>query len=288
MRVPALGAVLLASCGGLSHTLHPDVPRPHRLAVLPVQGAAPFVERELARSLLRARLQERGYLVAELEFTDRVLSERSWLSDPETFSPASLPLSEVATAIGVDGVLVVDQFDETRWNALLVRRHALGARFRIVEKDGGEWWQANYTVGVTGGFLLKSGQLLTELLSQSTHGAGAASLDRIDELVEGVAEVLPVDEDRAEHHMPPGIAAPVVAAPVVHAISEGLARVEVRVEAPPGSSVWLDLGDRLRSMPMSGANAAYTGAVDVPADWPPLAVRVRVRGAFGQQAEATR
>lgn len=282
------GLVLLfVSCSGLVPTVNHDVPMPHRLAVLPVQGAAPFAERELARSLLQARLQERGYLVAELPFVDRVLSERFSLADPETFAPKALPVSEVASALGVDGLLIVDRFDETRWNIVILRRHVLGGRFSIVASDGREWFVAEHTVGATGGFLLKSGQVLAELMSQSAHGTGAASIDRIDELIGGVAAALPADADRHSHVVPPDLEAPVLTSAVTNSPVDGLVRVDVVATSAPFASVWFDLGD-VHAVPMAGKDGVFTGAVHLPADEPVGEVRLRARSAFGRVAETNR
>jgi hypothetical protein len=56
---------------------------------------------------------------------------------------------------------------------------------------GGRYWSADHTAGATGGFLLTSGQVITELRAQGEHGSSMASLALVDELVGDVVETLP-------------------------------------------------------------------------------------------------
>jgi hypothetical protein len=161
---------LLASCASVSHTLDPRVAAPHSIAVLPVEGTASLAERELARGLLVARLREHGFSVVESQHVDRVLSETGRMTDPDAFRVDLEAIPAIATRIGVDAILHIGSFDETNWNAIALRRHAISASLQIVTKDKSVWWKASHSVGEFGGFALKSGQVITELLAQGAHG----------------------------------------------------------------------------------------------------------------------
>lgn len=274
---------LLAACSGLSHRLHPDVPRPATIAVLPVGGDAAPALRELARGLLQARLQEHGFLVADADVVDQRLAERGWLADPDAFAPSRVKAEDAASAIGVEAVLLVADCDESRWNAVLVRRHSLAAHARIVLRDGREWWTAADTVGETGGLLLKSGQVLTEIGAQGVHGAGSASVDRIDELVTALASTLPVATMEASMAEAPTVPAVRRAEVVRTADGERRLVVEADLASPTAVSVF-DVGDVIVGVPMAGpmvGNGVRAGAVDLPPGMTAAEVRVRSRAALG-------
>jgi hypothetical protein len=282
MRPVWIALSLLASCAGVSHRLDARVAAPHSIAVLPVEGAASLAERELARGLLVARLREHGFVVVESLHVDRVLSETGRMTDPDAFGADLGAIAAIATSIGVDAVLHVASFDESNWNAIALRRHAISASLQIVTKDGAEWWSARHSVGEFGGFALKSGQVITELLAQGAHGTSAASLGKIDTLVEDVAAVLPTDSDRAEH-------AEVAAAPPARegrvesaAAASGRVRTVVEVRCEEGLLLVVDIGP-LQGVPMAGAGGIYRAAVELPQG----EARVIVRSRNGQGGEAS-
>ncbi|MGE3173027.1 MAG: hypothetical protein AB7O97_10420 [Planctomycetota bacterium] len=283
--LPMLLTLVLPACTGLTYSLHEDVAAPHTLALLPVAGSAGAPTRELARGLLAARLRERGYVLAEPQWVDRALAERGWLDDPDRFDPAAVPVAQVAAELGVDGVLVTEGFDETRWNALVLRRHALAARLRVLLRGGREWWSAEHVVGGTGGFLLQSGQVLTELRALGMHGTSAATIALVDDLLHDVAATLPVDADRADHRGP--MAPPQLAELRVQAVAgapDGEQRLQVSARASAAASVWCDLVPGLQAVPMTGSGERFTAAVDVPSGAAlQAAVAVRARGAFGDE-----
>lgn len=284
MRSTWFALSLLASCAGVSHQLDARVSPPHSIAVLPVEGSASLAERELARGLLVARLREHGFVVVESQHVDRVLSETGRMTDPDAYRAEFESIPAIARAIGVDALLHVGSFDETNWNAIAVRRHALSASLRIVDENGAVWWSARHSVGELGGFALKSGQVITELLSQGAHGASAASLGKLDTLVDEVAAVLPTDSDRDRH-------ADVAAAPSVRdgrveakTAEPGRVRTIIEVRCEEGLLLVVDVGP-LQGVPMAGAGGVYRAAVDLPEAQ--SGVVVRSRNGQGGEASST-
>jgi len=277
--------LLLAACSGLSSTLHDDLPQPHTLAVLPFAGDAPPPTRELARGLFAARLRELGYRVVEPVYVDRVLAENGWLADPDAFAMSALPLADAIVRLGCDGVLVADELDESHYNLLLLRRQAVTGHLRILDRAGREWWTASHKVAKTGGFLLQSGQVLTELRAQGMHGNSAATIALVDGLLEDIAATLPRDE-RSVEPTAPGRPLQVGAVEVQRSGAAGT-RLLVNATATPGACVWFDLGGDLVGVPMTGSGDRFTGAIDVPAGVATTTLRVRARDPFGgeQQAE---
>ncbi len=273
---------MLASCASVSHTLDARVAAPHSIAVLPVEGTASLAERELARGLFAARLRERGFLVADSVCVDRALSERRWMQDPDAFAVKGVPLADIATELGVDGLLLVSDFDETNWNAVVVRRHSLSAQLRIVAKDGAVWWSARGSAGETGGFLLKSGQALTELLAQSAHGTGAASIAKLDALVEDLSNAMPRDEDRAAHATPPAIAAPSAIEIRRTNAADGTPCISVMATAQKGALMRVEVGDSA-GVPMAGPDQVFVASVPCDPAADPV-VRVRARSMFGSES----
>lgn len=284
MRSTWFALSLLASCAGVSHRLDARVASPHSIAVLPIEGSASLAERELARGLLVARLREHGFVVVESQHVDRVLSETGRMTDPDAFRADLGAIAAIATSIGVDAVLHVASFDEANWNAIALRRHAISASLQIVTKDGTEWWSAHHSVGEFGGFALKSGQVITELLAQGSHGTSAASLGKIDTLVEDVAAVLPSDSDRAEH-------VEVAAAPLARdgrvesaASASGRIRTVVEVRCEEGLLLVVDVGP-LQGVPMAGKSGVYRAAVELQEGTD--RVVVRSRNSQGGEASST-
>ena len=275
---------VLASCSGVSHRLDTNVPAPHSLAVLPVEGTASLAERELARGLLVARLREHGFSVVESQHVDRVLSETGRMTDPDAFRVDLEAIPAIATRIGVDAILHIGSFDETNWNAIALRRHAISASLQIVTKDKSVWWKASHSVGEFGGFALKSGQVITELLAQGAHGTSAASLGKIDTLVEDVAAALPSDADRGEHAERP--AAPMAREGKLASAGGAPGRVRTKIEArcDEGLLLVVDVGP-LQGVPMAGASGYYQATVELPEA--PSRVVIRSRNGLGAESSST-
>ncbi|MFY9345284.1 MAG: hypothetical protein WAT39_22530, partial [Planctomycetota bacterium] len=253
--------------------------------VLPFAGPAAPALRDSARQLLHSRLRALGYQVPELAWVDRVASERGWLSDPERFDPSPVPLAEVVAALGVDAVLVGTGIDETSFNIVLLRRHALGGSFALRDATGREPWSARHAAGSWGGFLLASGQVITELRAQADHGTPMASLALADELVADVAGTLPAATMPAQ---PPG---PFVTDVTVtlERQHDGADRFVIEAQASAGATVRCDLLPHTMGVPMVPAPSAtdqYRGRLDVQPDAPVTRIVVRARDAFGREASA--
>jgi hypothetical protein len=270
----------------VSFHVQKEEPPPRTVAVVPIGGTADVGARELARSLLSARLAERGFDVVAAEYVDHVLSERGWLRDPEAFDRAALPAREAAAALGVDAVLCADSLDRAGLNLLLYRRQSIGGTARLLGKDGVEWWSASYTASATGGLVLRSGQVITELRAQGEHGTPMAALALIDAWVESVAETVPRQE-RPGAPTAPGLPLGLGAVRVSSEASPvtGQRRVVVRAEAHPLAQLEFDVA-AARGVPMARAGDAFVGAIDVPAAGGPLAVTVRARSPYGQSETA--
>lgn len=271
----------LGACGSVQHALHPEVAAPHSIAVLPFAGTAELGARDSARLLVHSRLRERGLLPVETAWTDRVLSERGWLTDPATFDPAGLPLAEVQAALGVDAVVFGQGFAESRWNLLLVRRHAFGGSLSIQRADGGVWWSAEHGASNLGGLLLASGQLLTELQAQTNHGTPMATLALLDEFVEDVVATVPLQATKAPHGAAPQLRDARWERPT--AANGGRLLVEVRADA--GSMVRFEVPSLTGSpmAPVPGQPDLFRGARDLPPDTPFAAVTIVARDAFGRE-----
>ncbi len=277
----------LPACSGLSYRHATDVPAPHTLAVLPIAGSATPPARELARGLLEARLRELGYRLAEDAWVDQVLTENGWLGDPDTFAPnaGGLPIGQLADRLDVDGVLLADGFDESSWNILVLRRHTFDGALRIVTRDGRDWWSARHAVGGTAGFLLQSGQLLTELRAQGMHGASAATIALVDALVQDVIATLPADADRAEHQATPPPQPMQSALRAIAGADAGEQRMLITASAAPIAALTCDFGPDHTAVPMSREGAVFMAAIDVPAGRLPGTATVRARDAFGAEAQ---
>lgn len=282
----AVVPILLAACGGVSAHVHRDVPQPDRVAVLPLAGPAPACLREATRQLVHSRLRNRGYEAPEPVWIDRVLSEHGWLRDPATFEPKDLPLAEALRALDVDAVVVGTGFDESRFNILVLRRHAVSGELALRAADGREAWSSSHTTSTLGGFLLTSGQVFTELRAQGEHGSPMASLALADEFTADVLETLPRREkprvDRTQ--------------PIVRAVAarrlpgrDGEQRVVVEAEASAGASLRFQLDPYVDGVPMVATSSdprRYVGSLDLPKDVALKRIAVRARDAYGREGAA--
>lgn len=279
-------AMLLAACGGVSARVARDVPQPDRVAVLPLAGPAPACLREAMRQLVHSRVRTRGYEAPEPAWIDRVLSERGWLRDPARFDPKDLPLAAVLQALDVDGVVVGTAFDESHFNVLVLRRHAISGEFALRVADGRSAWSSAHTTSALGGFLLTSGQVFTELRAQGEHGSPMASLALADEFTADVLETLPRREkprvDRSQ---------PVVRGVVARRLPgrDGEQRIVVEAEASAGASLRFQLDPYVAGVPMvasGGDPQRYVGALDVPKGLELKRIAVQARDAYGREGAA--
>lgn len=282
----ALLASLLAGCGSVSHHIASDQPEPRRIAVLPLAGTAPNGLREAARHLLHSRLQSRGYQVPELAWVDQRLAEHGWLRDPARFEPTAAALPELLAALDADAVAIGTGLDETRFNWLVLRRHAVHGQFELRNATGGRYWTADHTAGATGGFLLTSGQVITELRAQGEHGSSMASLALVDELVGDVVETLPPGKATS-----PPVGEPFVQQVTVRrqpAANDG-ERYVVEANAPAGATVRFQFEPGVDGVPMATSTEdpqRFVGAIDLPAGTNPRRLVVSARDAFGRKATA--
>lgn len=279
-------ALLLAACGGVSARVRSDVPQPARVAVLPLAGDAPACLREATRQLVHSRLRTRGYEAPEPAWIDRVLSERGWLRDPARFDPKDLPLATLAQALDVDAVVVGTAFDESRFNILVLRRHAVSGELALRLADGREPWSSSHTTSTLGGFLLTSGQVFTELRAQGEHGSPMASLALADEFTADVLETLPRREQPRVDR-----AVPVVRAVVARRtkVGNGETRFVVEAEASAGATLRFELDPYVAGVPMvasTGNPQRYVGELDVPKDVVLKRIAVQARDAYGHEGAA--
>lgn len=272
----------LAACGGVHHAVRSELPQPATIAVLPFAGSADVGTREATRSLLNSRLAARGYRTAELPWIDRVMSERGWLRDPAKFTTTKLPIDDVVTALGVDAIVVGDDFDESSFNVLVLRRHSFGGALALQTKRGA-YWSATHSAGAYGGFALTSGQVFSELRAQGEHGTPMMTLALIDELVDDVVETVP-----ARKNVAPVEPEPVVAnvATTREAAPDGGTRLVVESTAPPGCTLWLDVLPTSRGIPMvalPNTNGRYRGTHDLPTNDTAASIVIRARTPFGRE-----
>lgn len=273
-------ASLLGACGGVNHVLRAEVSQPATIAVLPFAGPAEAPTREATRALLQSRLLARGYRLPETSWVDRVLTERGWLRDPADFDPSSLRVPEVAKALGVDAIAIGSEFDETRWNFVVLRRHAFGGRV-AVQSDDGVWWSTNHSTGSYGGFLLTSGQVFEELRAQGNHGTPMVTLALVDEFTADVSGTIPARQpvDRT--------ADPVITDVTTRRVpgTEG-ERLIVEGRATPGCALRADLLPGHHGVPMVAIPeepGRYRGTHELPDGAMPAAITVHARTAFGRE-----
>jgi hypothetical protein len=277
----ALLLATLASCGAVSSRVRSDLPAPHTIAVLPFAGGAELAVRDSTRLLVNTRLRERGLLPVDCAWVDRILSERGWLGDPAKFDPSKLPLAEATMALGVDAVVVGRDFDESRFNLFLIRRHAFGGSLAMQNADGDAWWSAQHRASNLGGLLLASGQVITELQAQTAHGTPIATLALVDEFVEDTIATVPVQPSV----IPPPTTAELRDLRVERMANAHGERVLVEVHADARASVTFDL-PASRSVPMAavpGQSGLFRGAHDVEAGATGAPIVVIARDAFGRE-----
>lgn len=271
----------LAACGGLRHHLHADQPPPATLAVLPFAGSAPIGLRDAARALLVSHLRQRGYRIAEPAWVDRQLSERGLLRDPATVVLPGEAVATLPAQLGVAAVLSGTAVDESSFNIWVLRRHALSGTFAIVRADGSNWWDAANTAGETGGLLLGSGQLLTELRAQGDHATPMASLALADVLVTEVADTLPEPMRSPDDGAPPTIGSARVARLAAGDRDE---RLVIEVEASADATVRCAIAGLAVDLPLAadpGRDGLFRGACDVPAGTPVPRAVVTARSPYG-------
>jgi hypothetical protein len=276
-----LPLVLLAACGGVSSHLA-KTPAPATVAVLPVSGTADPGARELTRALFTARLAALGFHVVENSYVDRMLSERGLLRDPEAFDTKAMPAKDLAAALGVDAVLVSSDLDSSSFNVFILRRQSVSGNVRLVDRQGSEWWSASYTASQTGGFLLKSGQVLSELRAQGEHGTPMATVALVDEFVEDVADTLPAQTPGGPA-IGPGV--PLVLADVAvergPSPIAGCERLVVTAQSHEAAELEFDAPPTLAGVPMAHAGKMFVGAADVPVG-KATAVKVHARSPYGE------
>lgn len=282
----ALGALLTAACGGVSYRLHADVAVPSTVAVLPFAGDSPSGLRDSARQLLHSRLRNIGYQVPELGWIDRVLTEHGWLRDPERFDPSGLPLDRIANALAVDAVMLGKDLDESSFNIVVLRRHAVSGSLIVRTAAGREFWSSDHGASTFGGFLLTSGQVFTELRAQGEHGTPMASLALVDEWIADVVGTLPkppmVDTMQAALAV-----SDVATRRERHA--DGSERLVVEARANAGSTVRFEAWPNVIGVPMAhhpDQPDRFRGEYDLAAGSPLDRIVVRARDAFGREATA--
>ncbi|MBL8728277.1 MAG: hypothetical protein JNM25_07605 [Planctomycetes bacterium] len=284
-RVPiaSFGALLLAACGGVHHAVHREVPAPKTVAVLPFAGPADASVRDGARALFASRLRARGYQTVELAWTDRVLTEHGWLRDPARFDASALPLRDVATALGVEALVLGHDFDESSFNIWLLRRHSFGGLLALQHGDGRTYWSANHAAATQGGFLLTSGQVFTELRAQGEHGTAMATLALVDEFTADVADTVPQRDAAPRTTQPPELRDASVA---IDRRPDGTAWLVVEARSSAGVDVRCDVGT-LVGVPMVAARDAtdrYRCERELPRAAAVTPIVLRARSRFGDEA----
>jgi len=277
-RIALLACVATAACGGVSYQLSDAAP-PRTVAILPVGGAVDLRVRELVRSLLQSQLQERGMLLVESSFTDRVLTESGWLHDPATFDPAAVPVADACQRLHVDAVVVGTKFDESSFNVYIIRRHAFGGSLRVALADGKAWWRTDHTVSHFGGLLLQSGQVFSELAAQTAHGTPMETVALVDGFVGEVTATLP---RRAQGEL--GKPVPMLRELTVRrqaGADAGSERIVVSAVGSADAELRFDLDDQVLGVPMRGIAGSFVGARDLPAGTTVTRVVVHARDPFG-------
>lgn len=281
-------ALATASCGAVSARVTADAPAPATVAVLPVAGTATAGLRDSARELLRSRLVAQGYRAPESTWVDGVLASRGWLRDPATYRLDAAEADATLAALGVDALLVADDLDESGFNLLAIRRHAISGAFALQGTGRRERWSAAHTASTFGGLAVGSGQVLTELRLLGVHGTPAETMALLDELLEDVVSTIPSREPGA---LPPPPPSPTGLATTSERRADGSRRVTVRANAMPGCALRFALSPHVDGVPMAteGQDGVFVGRIDLPADAAPKRVLVRARDMWGREtvAEAT-
>lgn len=278
-RAPLLPFLLLAAgcSSGLTYRLDSGPP-PRTVAVLPFAGQAQLAELDAARALVLLRLRGRGLDVVADDVTDRCLAEHGWLADPSRYDPVAVDAGTVCAALGVDAVLCGTGFHDSSFNLLLVRRHGYSGELALLRADGSDWWHASHTAAATGGLLLQSGQVLTELQGQRSHGTPMMTLALLDQLIDEALATLPQND--GDRQLPP---APSLADVSVQRqqLGDGRDRVTVTAAAPALAALCFDLEPGPTGVPMAHTEGGFVGQHDLPAGSQLVTVRVRARSAFG-------
>lgn len=281
---PAM-AIALSGCGAVAYRVRMDTPSPVSIAVLPLQGTAALGLRDATRQLLHSRLQQRGYLVPELAWVDRVLSQHGWLRDPATVSLEPLAAGRLSAALQVDAVCIGTAFDESKFNILLLRRHAMSGTCGIFDAKGADYWSAEHAVSRSGGFLLASGQVITEVRQQSEHGTEMAALALADELIADLAETVPSRAPGESWGPMPRVGD----IEVRRTAQDRGQRLVVTARGSPGCSLRFSVPTVVEGVPMVAAAAEpehYRGEYDL-SDMPGVhRVVVLARDRFGREAHA--
>ena len=275
--------LITTACGGVSYHVQRDVPQPGSIAVLPFTGEGDLTLREVARGLLRSRLRGQGYHTPETAWVDRVLSEHGWLADPLRFDVAAMPLREAMQALGVDAVAIGREVDDSSFNFLLLRRHAVGGELAITVADGRTWWSSDHSATRFGGFLITSGQVFEEVRAQGAHGTPMSTLALVDEFVADVAGTVPPREATPLASGPPPI---LDAKASLQALPEGGSRLVVAARSRPDAVLRFDVDDTITGVPMvavPGEPDRHRGERDLPAGATAPHVVLRARDAFGRE-----
>lgn len=277
-------ALALSACAGVTLT-RDGGPMPRTVAVLPLAGDADPRLRLLCRALLVSGLQQHGLRVAETDHTDRILAEYGWLRDPAAFRPEGMEVGSACAALGVDALAVGTGFDESSFNLLLVRRHSFAGDLELNRADGSRALRVGGSTARTGGFLLQSGQVLSELREQGEHGTPRASVALVDAFVDDVLAALPPPTAGDGGEPAAAMAVALRAADLrLEAGDGGRARLSVRGTVPPGTRVWLDLDPATNGVPARERDGAFSVARDLDAARPVDVVHLRARDGFGGTA----
>jgi hypothetical protein len=279
--------LILAACG-VNAVVDEGVEPPRRLAVLPLEGTIPWRDRELIRSMLRERLRTLRLTVIENEYTDRVLSERGWMRDPERFRFDAAQLSEQCAALGVDGLVRGSAFDADELDVGVAFRDAIRGAVECHRSDGRRHWRIEHSETQSGGLALRSGQVITAVREQLEHGSSVAFVALIEDWLDTVLAVLPeLPLEGFELPRAPRIEELVLAT----ALRRGAElqrgdRIVVEVRATPGAILAFDLAPLVEGLPMVEVEPGryrgeYRLAADAGAGNPE--VRIHLRDRFGRE-----
>lgn len=272
-----MAAPLLTACGGVSFQLDASPP-PRIVALLPFAGSGTLAERDEVRALLLHRLRDRGLDVVAGDVVDQRLAEAGWLRDPRQFDIRSFDVGDVCDRLGVEALVLGSEFGSSSFNVLLLRRQSFGGELAIVRRDGTRWWHACHTTSSTGGFLLQSGQVFSELQAQGHHGTPMQTLALLDRFVDEVLDTLPAGMGG---RTPPEVPALERVAVQRSPRPGGGERLTVTASAPSLAAVWFDLEPGVQGVPMARVANGFVGAQDLPAGIVVASVRVRARSGLG-------
>ena len=277
-------AGLSGACSSLSSRYDAQLPRPQRIAVLPLSGDLPLRDLDLIREMLVGRLKVRNLVVLDNAWVDHVLSRESWLGDPDDFDAGRLDRAAVAEALGVDGVIAGQRFDARSVQLVLFFRRGLCGRLDWSQADGQERWFAEHAASTQGGLALESGQIVTAIRRTLEHGSSLQWQRLVESWLDTVLGSLP--EFAANETEVP-------AAPVLDSIrvqrdgsSKSGRSVTVEVRGSPGLLMSFE-ADGFAGTPLSEVQAGVYRArrVLLPEDSEMGTVTVRARDRFGRRVE---